>query len=340
MKILNETERTELLVSHRKERDKRIADRIKVVLLTDDGWKPENIAKALFIDDNSVRRHLEDFLSEKRLKPKYKGSEPILTTEESAELSQHVEENTYTMVKEIQAYILEKYKKGMNESVVYKWLKRNDFTYKKPKPIPTNSDPKAQEEFIKKYEAILTQASLEGDPVLFGDAVHPTQQMRPSYGWVKKGKDKIIETHAGRKRVNIMGALNLEQMGFVYQDFETINGQAAVEFLKKIEKVYPDAQKIHLIWDQAGYHTCQEVKDYLATSRVRVYFLPPRSPNLNSIERLWKVMHKYVSNNRCYPKFADFKKALFGFFDSTMSNIFDELVSSVTDNFRIINFSK
>jgi transposase len=78
------------------------------------------------------------------------------------------------------------------------------------------------------------------------------------------------------------------------------------------------------------------VKEYLKNSRIQVHFLPPRSPNLNPIERLWKVMHAYVSNNKCYAKFSDFKKALFNFFDSSIPKIKDELVSSVTDNFRIV----
>ena len=51
-------------------------------------------------------------------------------------------------------------------------------------------------------------------------------------------------------------------------------------------------------------------------------------------------MHKYVSNNRSYEKFADFKAEIFNFFDKTIKTIFDELVSSVTDNFRVIGTAK
>jgi transposase len=133
-----------------------------------------------------------------------------------------------------------------------------------------------------------------------------------------------------------MGVLNLETMSFVYKDFETINGTAAVTFLKTVEIAYPDAQKIHLIWDQAGYHTCREVKDFLQTSRIEVHYLPPRSPNLNPIERLWKVMHEYVSNNIIYEKFKDFKESLFCFFDKTIPAIQEILISRITDNFQTL----
>ena len=92
---------------------------------------------------------------------------------------------------------------------------------------------------------------------------------------------------------------------------ETINSEAAIAFLKTVEGVYPHSKRIHVIWDQAGYHTSQEVRGFLETSRIKVHYLPPRSPNLNPIERLWKIMHEYVSDNKVYAKFKDFKKSLF-----------------------------
>lgn len=67
-------------------------------------------------------------------------------------------------------------------------VKKHDFTYKKPKLVPAKADPEAQAAFIAKYEKLMTQAALAGDLVLFGDSVHPSQQTRAAYGWVKKGK--------------------------------------------------------------------------------------------------------------------------------------------------------
>jgi transposase len=339
-KILSPEKRIELLARHKKERDKKIADRIKAILLADEGWTQENIAKALFIHPETVREHLRIYEEENRLTGNHKGSEPILTPEESQSLSDHLESKIYTKVKDIRAYIQETFKKELSESSVYQWLKSHSFTYKKPKIIPKNVDPEAQKAFIEIYNKVMKEAALEGTPVLFGDSVHPTQQTRVAYGWVKKKKDHPIETTSARKRMNIMGMLNLETMQFVYQDFETIDGKAAIEFLKTVEKAYPNSKRIDVIWDRAGYHTAEEVQEFLKTSRIRVHFLPPRSPNLNPIERLWKVMHEYVSNNRVYEKFKDFKANLLNFFDHTMAEIFEVLVSRITDNFQIINHGK
>ena len=84
----------------------------------------------------------------------------------------------------------------------------------------------------------MNNASIEGDLVLFGDFVHPTQQIRLGYGWIKKGKDSIIEVNSARKRVNLMATLDLSPMNCTYKDYETINGTSAVEFLKFLEAKY------------------------------------------------------------------------------------------------------
>lgn len=338
-KILTREERSKLLVHHKTERDKRIADRIKVVLLSDDNWSAESIAEALFIDDATVRRHLNSYKEEQRIELNHKGSEPLLTKNESALLSVHLDEECYVKAKDIQAYISKTYNKNLSVPTVTLWLKNNNFTYKKPKLIP-KADPELQKQFIAYYEQLLNKASIDNTPVLFGDGVHPSQQTRPAFGWIKKGKDKVIEVNSARKRLNILGAINLKDMKFEYQDFKTINGAATIEFFTKLENAYPKSTRIDLILDNAGYNKSQEVVNFLKSSRVHVHFLPARSPNLNAIERLWKIMHEHVSNNRVYLKFQDFKKAIFEFFDSSMPLMFDTLASRITDNFRLTECAK
>ena len=238
--------------------------------------------------------------------------------------------------KRYETFIKETFKKDLSLSGIRLWLKRNDFTFKKPKIVPANTDPIAQQKFIEHYEKIMNEAAALEEPVLFGDSVHPCQETRVSYGWVKKGKDKEIPSTAGRKRINIMGALNLETMNFVYKEFETsIKSENAVEFLQKLEAAYPGKGRIHLIWDQAGYHKGNDVLEYLKTSRIKVHYLPPRSPNLNAIERLWKIMHEFACNNISFAKFSDFCTSIRNFFDNTMHNIHDVLISRITDHFRI-----
>ena len=68
MQFLSDQEKVLLKKQHKKERDKRICDRIKAVLLSDKGWSPQQIAEALLISDQAVRDHIEDYKGTSKLK--------------------------------------------------------------------------------------------------------------------------------------------------------------------------------------------------------------------------------------------------------------------------------
>lgn len=335
-RFLSDQERLELKQEHQKERDRNRADRLKAILLADSGWMQAQIAEALFIVPGTVKNYLDAYKNEKRTSPNHKGSDPILKEEESEALSSHLESNVYTKVKDIKAYVKMTFSKDISISGVYLWLKTHDFSYKKPKLIPKDVNIEKQRKFIEDYERLMNKTARTGDPVLFIDAVHPTQQVQATFGWFKKGKDKKIETTAGRKRINLLGALNLEDMKATLAEYETIDGNAVISFFQTVEERYKDDKEIHIILDQAGYNKSKEVEKYLKTSRIRVHFLPPRSPNLNPIERLWKIMHEHVSNNKTHVNFKAFRDALWDFFNFTMPSIHHELISRITDNFQIL----
>ena len=130
--VLTKNERFELLSRHKREKEKRIADRIKAVLLLDEGWSYEEIAKALFLDDNTVRLHIKKYMDYRKLNPAHKGSSPLLTPEESIELSKHLTENMYVKIKDIQDHIRVRYQKELAVSTIHVWLKNHKFSYKKP----------------------------------------------------------------------------------------------------------------------------------------------------------------------------------------------------------------
>ena len=339
-KILTSESRADLIALHKKERDRRIRDRMKAVIFYDEGWSFVEISKSLLLDETTVSNYVVEFQDKNKLAPDHKGSEPILSEQETAQASAHIEDNLYQKTKEIQVYIKKTFNKQLAISTLHSWLKKNDFTYKKPKNVPKGPNVELQKEFIDFYETLMTSIAKTNEVMLFGDSVHPTQQTRIAYGWIKKGKEKAIETTNGRKRLNLMGVLNLEELSVKVQDYETIDADAAVNFLEIVEKTYPDADKIHLIWDQAGYHTAEKVKVFLTNSRIKVHYLPQRSPNLNVIERLWKIMHEYVSNNIVHKNFQEFKDRTFDFFSNTVLSIKEVLESRLTDHFQILKPEK
>ncbi|MBT0257161.1 IS630 family transposase, partial [Vibrio campbellii] len=159
-----------------------------------------------------------------------------------------------------------------------------------------------------------------------------------SYGWIRKGQDKLIETTGSRTRVNLIGALSLKDISATITDtYETIDGESIVRFFWKLKKEhYPLEQTVHIVLDGAAYHRSEMVRNAAKVLNVELHYLPPYSPNLNPIERLWKVMNEHVRNNVYFPSKAAFTSAIKTFFDVTLPEVAGSLVSRITDNFQIL----
>jgi transposase len=71
--------------------------------------------------------------------------------------------------------------------------------------------------------------------------------------------------------------------------------------------------------------------------RIKLHFIPAYCPHLNPIERLWGVMHKHVTHNKCYATCAQFADATLDFLRDNVPRNWASLCDSVTDNFRVIS---
>ncbi len=264
--FLNPEDRAVLREMHLDSQEKRLADRMKAILLLDDGYSYAEIAKILMLDDSTIRRY-EKMYCEKGLDrllcPDYPGYDGKLSCEQREELKQ-------------------------------------------------KANPEKQKEFIRDYEGLKDFLGLK-DRIYFGDGMHPHHNAMSARGWIEKGRNKEIPTNTGRERMNLNGVLCLNTPDgpeIVVREEERINGPAVVELLKEIEEKNPEAERIVLILDNAPYNRSKRVKEYLETSKVEVWYLPPYSPNLNLIERLWKFLRAKVMRGYYYEKFAEFQAAV------------------------------
>lgn len=330
-------EKLELEAQHKRERDRRVADRIKAVLLHSEGWSQVEISQALRIRPETVHDHLEDYRESRKLKPENGGSQSHLSADQTKELLSHLEAMTYLKVQDICAYVWQTYQARFSITGMTKWLHRHEFSYKKPKGIPSKADPEKQAEFVNFYNTLMNTTP-EDEPIEFGDGVHPTMATKITHGWIRKGKDheKHISTTASRTRVNVMGSINLETMSVTIGAYETIDSQAMEQHFKKLRQKYPKSPKIHLILDQGSYNTSMETKEAAKKYGIVIHYLPPYSPNLNPSERLWKVMNEYVRNNRFFHSATEFRKAIMDFFHITWPQIAQDMVDRINDNFQTL----
>jgi transposase len=214
MKIeLTKEEKQELETQHKRERDRRVADRIKAVLLFSEGWTQFQISQALRLRPETIHDHLEDYRRSRKLKPENGGSAPHLSADQIEAVTTHLETNTYLKVEDICAYVQRTYRVTFTVSGMTKWLHHHKFSYKKPKGTPAKADPVKQAAFIEFYENLLNTTN-EDEPIEFGDGVHPTQATKVTYGWIRQGREheKPIATTASRTRLNLVGSINLQRM--------------------------------------------------------------------------------------------------------------------------------
>ena len=212
-------------------------------------------------------------------------------------------------------------------------LHRPGFVYKKTKQVPVKADEEKQRAFIKEYKKIKRKKGKD-DVIYFADASHPQHNSLPSCGWILKGETKELKSNTGRKRLNLHGALNLEDIDVVVREDKTINFESVISLYQQPEEKHPKGT-IWVIEDNASYYKKKEVQDYLKTSGVKVIFLPAYAPNLNIIERLWKFMHEKILCNEYYSSFLEFKDACMDFFRN-IDDYREDLEKRLTDNFEII----
>lgn len=127
---------------------------------------------------------------------------------------------------------------------------------------------------------------------------------------------RFVKTWSGRKRYNVLGAID-----FISKKVHTIANDSYItatevcEMLRKLRAEYT-GREIHLVLDNARYQKCKAVQDLAASLDIHLDYIPPYSPNLNLIERLWKFV-KGELRTKYYDDFSLFCKKIDSIIDST-----------------------
>jgi len=239
-----------------------------------------------------------------------------LTTEQEQAVDRYATDELITDCKQIVTFIKEQYGIDYTIDGVTKLLHRLGFVYKQTTLVPGKLDEAAQAAWLKGYQKLVAKLP-ENEVILFGDSVHAEHNVHATKAWIKKGEQKRIPTNTGRKRLNINGALELEAMKAVVHYAKTLNAQTTMELFDKIQEAYPDKKKIHLVIDNARYYKNRELQKYLRkrSYRIKIHWLPPYSPNLNFIERLWHYLKKYIIGTKRRQTFKEFEADVRAFFE-------------------------
>jgi transposase len=339
MQIDLDTETRDYLKRLRKEeRDKKRYIKLSVILSLDAGLSAQAIAGVLGIDDATVYRYAAAYGEagpEGYLKEHWVPCAGKLDEGQRRAVHDEVSSRLYTSARAVADWIEQGFGVRYHEKHVAKLLRGLGFRYKKTRLVPGKADAGAQRAHVAAFEELM--AGKEGDTVVFfNDGVHPQFNTRPEYGWVRRGEAFEVPSQAGRRRLNITGAVNAERPDEIHAvALDKVNAQSTIALWERIEGAHPGKRIVH-ICDNAAYYHSKLIGDWLkGRPHVEVMYLPPYSPNLNPIERVWKLLKKEKINSFWYGCFEDFKQGVMDFFNH--SYLWEmELKSLVTLRFRIV----
>lgn len=128
--------------------------------------------------------------------------------------------------------------------------------------------------------------------------------------WVPpEEKDPVLLHHPTRKSVGYFGAIRLRDGKLVFQrEEDKFNAVTFHAFLKNLRKVSSrSGRRVVVITDNAKYHHARLHVNWRNqhAHRFELDFLPPYSPDLNPIERLWKLTRRLCLHNRYFPTLDD-----------------------------------
>jgi transposase len=218
-------------------------------------------------------------------------------------------------------------------SSIESFLKRNDFSYQKIGHIPSKVDVQKQETYLEKTLNPAIERAKNGEiHLLFLDAAHFVMGVFLCNMWSKVRL--FIKSSAGRKRLNVIGTIDAITKKILFQtNITTVNAETMACFLYYLKSQMPD-KPISIVLDNARYQHCNFIKELATELGITLLFLPPYSPNLNLIERLWKFTKKTVLYGKYYEKFDEFQRAITECLNQADDKYHKDLQTLMTLNFQ------
>lgn len=161
---------------------------------------------------------------------------------------------------------------------------------------------------MDELEPRLAQARAGQRAVFFVDAAHFV--LAPFLGFLWSVTRLFVRAPAGRQRFNVLGALNAITHELLTVTNDTyITATEVCALLRQVAALNLGVP-LTVVLDNARYQRCAQVVALAVSLHIELCFLPPYSPNLNLIERLWKFVKKQCLYSTYYADFATFKTAI------------------------------
>jgi transposase len=268
---------------------------------------PEEVIETFGMHRSCIYRWLSDFKQGgwKALKStKAEGKKPIIEKKEKNELKKLLVKNptqlqfdfglwTLEMVKEL---IKKRFNKTVSIWTVSRILYQIGFTKQKPLYRAYQQDPKKVELWLEKdYPSIVKESKKEKRDIFFEDEAGFRSTDNKGKTWGIKGQTPIVKVTGQRYSINSISAVNMKGVlrFMIYKG--NFGSELFIEFLKRL--LLNQKRSISLIVDGHRVHKSKKVKEFVASTKgkLKIYYLPPYSPELNPDEQVWNSAKSKLS---------------------------------------------
>ena len=215
---------------------------------------------------------------------------------ESFEHPERAERRHWT-ARKFHGYLNEAMGLEVGYSTVVRWLHEQDFRLKVPQPWSDRQDEAQRQGFVQRLRAWLEDPDVE---LWFQDEMGVEGDPRPRRRWAKKGEKTRGVKNGDHIRLNVSGMVcprtgEVFAMGLTHSDRECF--QLMLDEANKT--VGTERRRNLLVMDNASWHKCKSLR----WGAFEPIYLPPYSPDLNPIERLWLLIKaewftSFIAKNR------------------------------------------
>ena len=324
--------------------DRRIYQRLTAVLAVAAGKSREEVAELLGVSLSQLGEWLRVFRNEgleALCTLHYKGDPGKLTPHQVQQLRAEVSTGRFRNSDQIRHWIQETFGVDYSPSGVKDLLGRIGVSYHQVTGFLWKADPEKQKAFVKKYrrqKANANRREAGHTRRYFVDACHPVWGLNLVFScWLLVGQRFLVGMGGGRKRLNILGAYCPDDQEYLDLRLtrDNINGEQFVNLLRLLRERHPETKRFILYLDNAAYYGKPVVKEWLKRHpEFDLEPVPPYSPNVNLIERLWRLL-KQEALGRWHQTFEAMQQAVSEVLDH-LDEYREELATLMVDEFHII----
>jgi transposase len=187
----------------------------------------------------------------------------------------------------------------MSEVSVWRTLQSLGLSAQRPKYIAYQQNAEAVETFLQEeYPSIKRAAKRRNAAIYWGDESAIRSDYHSGTTWAPKGRTPVIKTTGARFSVNMISAISGKGQTRFMVTNKTCTIPVFIDFLKRL--IFKQKDPVFLIVDGHPVHRSKKVKEFVDSTqgRLKLFFLPGYSPELNPDETVWSYVKHHVMGKK------------------------------------------